>query len=113
AAGPLPGERCLFFSVSNARNEHNTERPMSASLALDRSAQLYSRVRRVIPPIEWPAFVDDIDAILALKRERNAVVLAHNYMTPEIFHCVADITGDSLALAREAQNVRADVIVMA
>ncbi len=86
---------------------------MSAALALDRSAQLYSRVRRVIPPIEWPAFSDDIDAILALKHERNAVVLAHNYMTPEIFHCVADIVGDSLALAREAQKVEADVIVMA
>src|SRR5271156_5001220 len=86
---------------------------MSASLALDRSAQLYSRVRRVIPPIEWPSFADDIDAILALKRERNAVVLAHNYMTPEIFHCVADIVGDSLALAREAQKVEADIIVMA
>ena len=86
---------------------------MSASLALDRSALLYSRVRRVIPKIEWPAFADDIDAILALKRERNAVVLAHNYMTPEIFHCVADIVGDSLALAREAQKVEADTIVMA
>src|SRR5277367_3665384 len=83
---------------------------MSASLALDRSAQLYSRVRRVIPPIEWPSFAD---AILALKRERNAVVLAHNYMTPEIFHCVADIVGDSLALARETQKVEADIIVMA
>jgi quinolinate synthase len=54
-----------------------------------------------------------VDAILALKRERNAVILAHNYMTPEIFHCVADITGDSLALAREAQTVQADIIVMA
>jgi quinolinate synthase len=67
----------------------------------------------VIPPLEWPSFADDVDAILALKRERNAVVLAHNYMTPEIFHCVSDITGDSLLLAREAQTVQADVIVMA
>ena len=56
---------------------------------------------------------DDIDTILALKRERNAVILAHNYMTPEIFHCVADIVGDSLALAREAMKVDADVIVLA
>ena len=77
------------------------------------AGQLYERVRRVIPPIEWPAFSDDIDAILALKRERNAVILAHNYQTPEIFHCVADIVGDSLALARKAMAVEADVIVLA
>jgi quinolinate synthase len=77
------------------------------------SAQLYQRVQRVIPPMEWPVFAPDIDAILQLKRERGAVILAHNYMTPEIFHCVSDIVGDSLALAREAQNVQADVIVMA
>ena len=69
--------------------------------------------RRVIPAIEWPVFADDIDAILALKRRRNAVILAHNYMTPEIFHCVADIVGDSLALAREAMKTDADVIVLA
>ncbi|TJV08434.1 MAG: quinolinate synthase NadA, partial [Mesorhizobium sp.] len=81
--------------------------------ALPSAAHLYQRVRRVIPPIEWPAFVEDIDAILALKRERNAVILAHNYQTPEIFHCVADIVGDSLALARKAMDVDADVIVLA
>jgi quinolinate synthase len=74
---------------------------------------LYNRVSRVIPPMEWPAFEGDIDAILRLKAAKNAVILAHNYMTPEIFHCVADITGDSLALAREAQSVDADIIVMA
>jgi quinolinate synthase len=85
----------------------------AAQAALSRTAQLYDRVRRVIPPMEWPAFADDIDAILRLKQERNAVILAHNYMSPEIFHCVSDIVGDSLALAREAQNVDADVIVMA
>ena len=84
-----------------------------ALAVMARTAQLYDRVRRVIPPMEWPAFADDIDAILRLKEERNAVILAHNYMSPEIFHCVADIMGDSLALAREAQTVDADVIVMA
>ncbi|TGT54079.1 quinolinate synthase NadA [Mesorhizobium sp. M00.F.Ca.ET.170.01.1.1] len=81
--------------------------------ALPTAASLYERVRRVIPPIEWPAFADDIDAILALKRDRKAVILAHNYQTPEIFHCVADIVGDSLALARKAMTVDADVIVVA
>ena len=80
---------------------------------LERTAPLYQRVSRVIPPMEWPVFADDIDAILALKRQRNAVILAHNYMTPEIFHCVSDIVGDSLALAREAMTVDADVIVLA
>ncbi|SON54041.1 Quinolinate synthase A [Hartmannibacter diazotrophicus] len=78
-----------------------------------RTAALYDRVRRFIPPVEWPIFADDIDAILDLKRQRNAVVLAHNYQTPEIFHCVADIVGDSLALARKAMTVEADVIVLA
>ncbi|AUH35411.1 quinolinate synthase [Paracoccus tegillarcae] len=58
-------------------------------------------------------YEDDIDAILRLKRDRNAVILAHNYQTPEIFHGVADIVGDSLALARKAAEVDADVIVLA
>jgi quinolinate synthase len=78
-----------------------------------RTAPLYRRVERIIPPIEWPVFAGDVDAILDLKRARNAVILAHNYQTPEIFHCVADIVGDSLALAREAMKAKADVIVLA
>ena len=77
------------------------------------AAALYERVRKVIPPIEWPAFEADIEAILRLKRERGAIVLAHNYQSPEIFHCVADVVGDSLALAREAAKGDARVIVMA
>ena len=74
---------------------------------------LYDRVAHVIPKAEWLSFSDDIEAIHRLKRERNAVILAHNYQTPEIFHGVADIVGDSLALAREATRVDADVIVLA
>lgn len=81
--------------------------------ALPSAASLYRRVWRVIPPGEWAAFSDDIEAILTLKRERNAVILAHNYQTPEIFHCIADIVGDSLALARKAMTVEAQVIVLA
>jgi quinolinate synthase len=77
------------------------------------SARIYPRVRHAIPEIEWPTFADDVDAIIELKKRRNAVVLAHNYQTPEIFHGVADIVGDSLALAREATQVEADVIVLA
>jgi quinolinate synthase len=78
-----------------------------------RADALYGRVKQVIPPVEWPVFADDIEAILDLKRSRDAVILAHNYQTPEIFHCVADITGDSLALAREAMRTDASVIVLA
>ena len=85
----------------------------AATDLLARTAPLYARVKSVVPPIEWPFFARDIDAILTLKRRRNAVILAHNYQTPEIFHCVADLVGDSLALAREATRVDADVIVLA
>ena len=76
-------------------------------------SKLYDRVASVLPRVEWMRFEDDVAAILELKRQRNAVILAHNYQTPEIFHCVADIVGDSLALARKAIDVEADVIVLA
>ncbi len=95
------------------------DRPAKARIApampdaFTRTADLYERVRRVIPPADWALFADDVEAIIRLKRERNAVILAHNYQTPEIFHCVSDIVGDSLALAREAMTVDADVIVLA
>jgi quinolinate synthase len=84
-----------------------------ATTALALREDLYAKVRHQIPSIEWSVFAADIDAIQALKKRRNAVILAHNYQTPEIFHCVADIVGDSLALAREAAKVDADVIVLA
>jgi quinolinate synthase len=75
--------------------------------------ELYRRVEKHVPAFEWPVLAEDIAAILKLKREKNAVVLAHNYQTPDIFHTVADIVGDSLALAREAARTDADVIVLA
>jgi quinolinate synthase len=78
-----------------------------------RTADVLARVRRVIPEMEWPAHAPYVDAIRAWKAKRNAVVLAHNYQTPEIFHGVADITGDSLALAQKAAETDAEVIVMA
>jgi quinolinate synthase len=75
------------------------------------TAHLYERVRNVIPPVEWPLMAPYVKAINELKAQRGAVILAHNYQTPEIFHCVADITGDSLQLAIEASKVAADTIV--
>jgi quinolinate synthase len=73
---------------------------------------ILERVAHVIPPVEWPIHAPFIAEINRLKRERNAVILAHNYQVPEIFHTVADIVGDSLGLAMEAARTTADVIVL-
>ena len=70
------------------------------------TAHLYERVKNVISPIEWPFMAPYVKAINELKKTRDAVILAHNYQTPEIFHCVADIVGDSLQLAIEATKVK-------
>src|SRR5919106_2088270 len=75
------------------------------------TAHLYERVKNVVPSVEWPFFAPYVRAINKLKKERNAVILAHNYQTPEIYNCVADVVGDSLQLAREAAKANADVIV--
>src|SRR5215469_3688456 len=74
---------------------------------------LYTKVAHVVPEIEWPTFAPYVQAINELKKERNAVILGHNYMTPEIFHCVSDFVGDSLGLAREAARTESKVIVQA
>jgi quinolinate synthase len=74
---------------------------------------LYEKVKDIITPMEWPAKAPLIHAINQLKAEKNAVILAHNYMTADIFHCVGDLMGDSLALARMAAESEADIIVQA
>ncbi|WP_072394868.1 quinolinate synthase NadA [Hyphomicrobium sp. CS1GBMeth3] len=88
--------------------------PLAFTPALKRELEpLYERVKHVVTPMEWVHYAPIIKAINELKAERNAVILAHNYMTPEIFHCVGDFRGDSLQLAKEAARVDADVIVQA
>ncbi len=77
------------------------------------TAPLYECVKDVIPAAEWPAYAPLIHGINTLKAQQNAVILAHNYMTPEIFHTVGDYVGDSLGLAREAAETDAKVIIQA
>ena len=91
----------------------NERAPAYTAEVAARMAPLYERVKHVVADFKWPEFAPDVDAILRLKKEKNAVILAHNYQTPEIFHTVSDFVGDSLALAREAARADADVIVMA
>ena len=74
--------------------------------ALKSTAQFYERVKSVIPDVEWPVHAPYVAAINELKQSRNAVILAHNYQTPEIFHCVADITGEaSICLKSGSQSL--------
>ncbi|MFY9718525.1 MAG: quinolinate synthase NadA [Candidatus Cybelea sp.] len=73
---------------------------------------IFERVEAIIPRVEWPLHAPYVAAINRLKRERNAIILAHNYQVPEIFYTVADIVGDSLALAMKASETDADVIVL-
>ncbi|MBA43282.1 MAG: quinolinate synthase [Magnetococcales bacterium] len=75
------------------------------------TAPIYDKVKTVIPDFEWPAIAPYVAEINRLKKEKNAVILAHNYMTPDIFHTVADYVGDSLGLARMATETDADVII--
>lgn len=74
---------------------------------------MYAEVKDFIPEFEWPAYAPLVHAINTLKKEKNAVILAHNYMTPDIFALVGDYKGDSLGLAIEATKTSADIIIQA
>ena len=74
---------------------------------------IYQKISKVMPEIEWSVHAPYIHRINQLKKEKNAIILAHNYQTPEIYHGIADVAADSLALAIEASKTQADIIVMA
>ncbi|MEG0819409.1 MAG: quinolinate synthase NadA, partial [Brevundimonas sp.] len=85
---------------------------LSKELA-EETAPVWEKVKGLVTPLEWPEQAKLISEINALKKTRDAVILAHNYMTPEIFHGVGDYVGDSLGLAKEAARSNAKVIVQA
>ncbi|MGH7018659.1 MAG: quinolinate synthase NadA [Brevundimonas sp.] len=85
---------------------------LSKELA-EETAPVWEKVKGLVTPLEWPEQAKLISEINALKKQREAVILAHNYMTPEIFHGVGDYVGDSLGLAKEAARSNAKVIVQA
>tara|TARA_B100001121_G_C18583548_1_gene570935 strand:- start:8 stop:997 length:990 start_codon:yes stop_codon:yes gene_type:complete len=73
---------------------------------------IYKKISSTVPEIEWLTYAPYIYKINKLKKEKNAIILAHNYQTPEIYHGISDFSADSLALAVEAAKTKADIIVM-
>jgi quinolinate synthetase A subunit len=98
--------------MTDIRAELGRSYDLAPSLTLaGETRDAYAKMKRVVPLADWAMHAPYVAAINRLKRERNAVVLAHNYMTPEIYHGIADVVGDSLQLAIKAAETEADVIV--
>ncbi|SEO19040.1 quinolinate synthetase [Salinihabitans flavidus] len=101
-----------MLDVTTMRASLHDAYDLAPSIDLAESmSDIYARMDRVVPPSDWAIHAPYVAAINALKQERSAVILGHNYMTPEIYHGVADVVGDSLQLAIEATRVQGDVIV--
>ncbi len=98
--------------MADGTHGFNTDTDLQADIA-ELSRTVYPKIESKVSLLEWQLHAPLIAKINRLKRQKNAVILAHNYMTPEIFHGVGDIVGDSLALAREAANTDAQIIVQA
>jgi len=96
-------------SIMNA--SANLPRPQWSEQLETDYAELGVRLERLLPCLEWPLHLPWIDAINKLKKQRGALIMAHSYQSPEIFHGVADVTGDSLALAQAAADCDAELIV--
>ncbi len=103
-----------MLDLTNVRTVLSEHYDLAPNPELAASMQdVYSKMDRVVSPADWAIYAPYVKAIEQLKKERNAVILGHNYMTPEIFHGVSDFVGDSLQLAIKATDVDADVIVQA
>lgn len=101
-----------MLDQSAIRAELATAYDLTPSVELaERMQDIYGAMRRVVSPPDWAVYAPYVAAINRLKKERGAVILAHNYMTPEIYHGIADVVGDSLHLAIKASVVEADVIM--
>ena len=93
---------------------HSTEQSLAYTPGVAKeAAPLYEKVKRVVNELDWATHAPYILEINRLKKEKGAVILAHNYMTPEIFHCVSDFAGDSLQLAQQAALTDSDLIIQA